>query len=244
MYWDPAADDAITHRSASLTPGASLRSGQVLSRGGFRLTMRRSGDLVEDVAVNGDRFPVWSSGTRSAGARATLGRGGNLVIRGRDGRADWSTKTDGGPAARFELDKDGRLVLRSTTNRVLFHTTAISYPLPARSGSGRLAPGLGLTPGDELRRGSVHLIMQDDGNLVLARAGRMLWSTHTRGHAGAFARLRADGELLVSTPHHRVLWSSHTASRRVACLSVRANGTLVMIGLRHRVIWHIGRHSD
>jgi hypothetical protein len=202
--------------------------------------MRRSGDLVEDVAVNGDRFPVWSSGTRSEGARATLGHGGNLVIRGRDGRPDWSTRTHGGRAGRFELDKDGRLVLLSKANRVLFHTTAVSYPLPVRSGSGGLAPGLGLTPGDELRRGAVRLMMQDDGNLVLTRAGRTLWSTHTRGHAGAFARLRADGELLVSTPHGRVLWSSHTASRRVAGLSVRANGRLVMLGPHHRVIWQTG----
>jgi hypothetical protein len=158
------------------------------------------------------------------------------VIRGRDGRVKWSTHTHG-RRARFELDKDGRLVLRSASNRMLFHTVATSSPLPVRSGTDRLARGLGLTPGDELRRGTVRLVMQMDGNLVLTRAGKTLWSTHTRGHAGAFSRVRADGNLLVSTPHGQILWSSRTAGPRVAALSIRPNGTVAMLGPNHRVIW-------
>jgi hypothetical protein len=220
----------------SVRPGWSLPPGRAIEQGPYRLTMRRSGNLVEDVHVNRHRFPVWSSRTRTPGSRLILQHDGNLVVKDRRGHRHWSTHTHGKRVRNLKLQANGRLVLRSSTRRHLFATRAVSFPFPARRDASSLTRDIGLHPGAELRRRGARLWMRLDGNLVLYRHGKRRWSTHTEGHPGAYAHLRGDGNLVVATPHRKVLWSSHTR-RRGARLVLTARGTLILRSRAGKRIW-------
>jgi hypothetical protein len=247
MGWNPGPDigngedgvsgDAVGVES-SMSAGDTLASGQSLRRGPFTLTMKPSGNLVEEVAVNGHRIPVWSSRTSAPGARATLRRDANLVVHDRNGRARWSTGTHGPPPSRLELAADGRVVLRAKGRRPLFATPAISYPWKVRPGASSLARELSLAPGDHLQNGPSRLTMKTNGNLVLSRRGKTLWTTRTARHPGAYAHLRR-GRLVVATPHGRVVWASGRDGGRGRRLALRANGALVLTGAG-RTLWTAG----
>lgn len=83
---------------------------------------------------------------------------GNLVLR-HDGRAIWSTGTAGNPGARFVLQSDGNLVVRSKAGKALWNSGT------AKAGS------------------PTYLTLQDDGNVVLRdqRTQKAVWSTGTSG---------------------------------------------------------------
>lgn len=238
-YSGPPPDDEsvnVSRSGVSIPRGGSLAPGRSIAHGPHRLTMRRSGNLVQDVRVNGHRFPVWSSGTTTPGARLVLQRDGNLVIRDRRGRPQWSTRTRGTGASSLSLQSGGRLLLRSRQRRILFATGGVGYPYHAGPGTHTLNRDLGLRPGDELRRGRATLVMRLDGNLALYRRGKLRWSSGTGGHGGAFAQLRRDGNLVVATPHGKVLWSSHTRDRG-ARLVLGPRGRLVLRSRAGKRVW-------
>lgn len=80
---------------------------------------------------------------------------------------------------------DGDVVVRKS-NRVLFRT-------------------------DTAGQGSVSLVMQIDGNLVLYRSdGTPLFNTGTQGNAGAGLRVENDGRVVVYSPALSQLWVSDT----------------------------------
>ena len=75
--------------------------------------------------------------------------------------------------------------------------------------------------------GRFRLTYQDDGNLVLYRAGRAMWSSKTGGHPGAVTQMQKDGNLVVylgTTP----LWDSETGKNPGARLEVQNDGNVVI----------------
>jgi hypothetical protein len=75
------------------------------------------------------------------------------------------------------------------------------------------------------------LTMQPDGDLVEYTAGRPLWSTGTQGHRGAWAVMKADGNLVVYSTSKVALWSSHTSGHSGGISLVLENdGDLVVDG--------------
>ena len=79
--------------------------------------------------------------------------------------------------------------------------------------------------------GQFRLVMQADGNLVLAAAaGPPLWSSATVGSPGAFAVMQTDGNLTVRSFSGEVLWSSATAGHPGARLEVDDDGSLAVVG--------------
>ncbi len=54
------------------------------------------------------------------------------------------------------------------------------------------------------------LSVQSDGNVVLYKKGRPVWSTGTDNNKGAYFAIQGDGNLVVYSRHGRVLWSSDT----------------------------------
>ncbi|HEY4279773.1 MAG TPA: hypothetical protein VGM91_16220 [Conexibacter sp.] len=244
--WNPGSDigngedsdgDAVdvVQTASTLRPGATLAPGRSLRRGPFTLTMQPSGSLVEQVAENGHRFPVWSSRTQARGAHATLRRDANLVIRDQAGRARWSTRTHGAPPARLELANDGRVLVHARGRKPLFSTHAVSYPLAVRPGSSALVRELMLAPGDHLQNGRSRLTMKTNGNLVLSRARRVLWTSRTAGHLGAYAHLH-HGRLVIATPQTRVVWASGKDRGRAARLTLRRSGALMLTSAQ-RTLW-------
>ncbi|WP_437288234.1 hypothetical protein [Sorangium sp. So ce406] len=98
-------------------------------------------------------------------------------------------------------------------------------------------PQTKLLAGDYLNRGygvysanrKYHLIMQDDGNLVLYRVpAQALWSTGTAGQAIKHAILQADGNLVLYDYAGQPKWSSNTQGHRGAFLVVQCDGNLVI----------------
>ncbi|XXT20036.1 hypothetical protein WME94_00530 [Sorangium sp. So ce429] len=98
-------------------------------------------------------------------------------------------------------------------------------------------PQTKLLGGDYLSRGygvysanrKYHLLMQDDGNLVLYRApSQLLWATGTGGQAIKQAIMQADGNLVLYDYTGNVKWSSNTQGHRGAFLAVQCDGNLVI----------------
>jgi hypothetical protein len=227
----------------TIDSGASLPSGQSVQKGPFTLTMQRSGNLVEHVSANHARYPVWSSGTRSPGARLVVARSGEVAVKSKARKTLWSSHTHGNPGGRLTLQRDGNIVVRTRSRRALFTTGRVSYSYPADPRATTLDRGLGLLPRAELRRRGSRLVMRHDGNLALYRHGKAIWTTRTAGHPGAYAHMRKDGRLLVTDPHGRTLWSSRRYGK-MARLSLRANGTLAIADRKHRTVWttqHAGK---
>ncbi|MFF1903515.1 RHS repeat-associated core domain-containing protein [Kitasatospora sp. NPDC058218] len=88
------------------------------------------------------------------------------------------------------------------------NTTRINNP----GGRKELKAGFVLNSGESVRSNSVQLAMQPDGNLVLSslRTGKVIWSTNTQGHQGAWATMQDDGNFVVYDPQRVPLWSSNT----------------------------------
>lgn len=78
-------------------------------------------------------------------------------------------------------------------------------------GTSELAPNETLASGDSLSspNGLYSLDMQRNGDLVESAEGRFLWSSGT-DDSGAYAVMRADGDLVVKSPTGGVLWSTRT----------------------------------
>ena len=116
-------------------------------------------------------------------------------------------------------------------------------------GGGACLPGLAgeqlLAPGKSIRSRDMRfmLIMQTDGNLVLGWAvppGGVLWSSGTPGHPNSFAKMQADGNLIVGSVADGVTWSPYTHNNPGAFLVVQNDGNLVIYSPTWKVLWQAG----
>ena len=130
---------------------------------------------------------------------------------------------------------------------------AVLAPLPAhaRSAEGsttaaladvvptdRLLSGQELLAGAEIRTlaGSHRLVMQPDGDLVLAAGTVRLWSTGTASNPGARLRMGGDGKLAVISSAGAVLWSNGIGSSG-ARLVVKPDGRIYEIAKAGNAVW-------
>ncbi len=93
---------------------------------------------------------------------------------------------------------------------------------------------------------SYHLIMQEDGNLVLYRLtgskgqGQVrapIWASHTNGHAVSRCIMQTDGNLVIYNTENRFIWASHTNGHKGSHLEVQDDGIAVIYTPDHTVIW-------
>ncbi|UUZ85857.1 hypothetical protein LJK88_21785 [Paenibacillus sp. P26] len=103
-----------------------------------------------------------------------------------------------------------------------------------------LNPGEKIQPGQQLTstNGMFALVMQQDGNLVLYRAGSnsALWASGTFGHRIDWAVLQEDGNFVIYG-EGKALWSSGTYGSNVARLIVQNDGNVVIYGKSGNAIW-------
>jgi hypothetical protein len=121
------------------------------------------------------------------------------------------------------------------TGIALAFTAAGSAPALAAMSAVTLHQGEALGPGDSLASGTVTLVMQGDGNLVLYPAGFVgdpnvaLWDSDTRGNNTAL--LQGDGNFVIY-PSDEVgnasaaEWATHTHGSNV--LEVQDDGNVVI----------------
>ncbi len=227
-----------------LLEGDSLASGAVLRArsGGATATMQTDGNLV---LRRGDGSVRWQSGTSVPGSTLTLGTDGLLVVTAPGGTRVWTSGRLGFGTERLVLGSDGVLKVWTgfwTATRRLTTTTAVwsSSGIPT---SDRLQRGQVLAPGASLvskdRRFTV--TMQTDGNLVLRQGGTVRWQSATRDPSRrAYARLGADGNLIVVGDGDRLLFSAGVAGRGGVLAVVQSDGLFRVASSTGGTIWGSG----
>ncbi|PJN23577.1 glycoside hydrolase domain-containing protein [Kitasatospora sp. CB02891] len=101
---------------------------------------------------------------------------------------------------------------------------------------GRLSAGRRLDPGRSIGSRTVTLTMQGDGDLTLRQrdGGRLLWSSRTGGHPGAYAVQQDDGNLVVYDVRDggpwagAALWSTGTWNSPGAYAVLQDDGNFVL----------------
>jgi hypothetical protein len=95
---------------------------------------------------------------------------------------------------------------------------------------GILPPGAFLRPGDALwsPNGEFQLLFQRDGNLVLYRKGRPLWSTGTNDREVRECVMQPDGNLVLYGRGRIPVWASSTQGNHGAFLSLQNDGNMVI----------------
>ncbi|MCQ4044856.1 hypothetical protein ACFOSC_17465 [Streptantibioticus rubrisoli] len=222
-----------------LLPGQRLNPGDSLTSGSMRLVMQSDGNLVARLKAGGSAAPVeWASGTSGyPGAYAIMQSDGNLAIYGQNGGPGtggmlWSSGTAGNPGAHATLQDDGNLVMyrqgTSGSGNSLWATG--SYAPPRTITSGQV-----IKPGWWTQGKRTFLVMQRDGNLVMYRKrdGKVIWSSGTHGHPGAYADMQSDGNLVIYRPGGGpstggALWSTGTRGHSGAYAIMQDDGNLAI----------------
>lgn len=108
---------------------------------------------------------------------------------------------------RIRLTAAGAAVAALLAGGILTAAPASANQVPPQLGeNGVLHPGTYLQSHGEQYR----LLIQNDGNLVELGNGKVLWSTGTGGHPGAYLKMQTDGNAVVYTSLGKPLWSSQT----------------------------------
>ena len=113
-------------------------------------------------------------------------------------------------------------------------TLLASYPAMARN---VLESGQMLYRGEALTspNGYYKLILQEDGNLVLYRKGKALWSSGTNGKDARKLVMQSDGNLVLYG-NNGPIWASNTSGNRGAFLMLQNDGNLVI----YKAVWSTG----
>jgi len=98
----------------------------------------------------------------------------------------------------------------------------------------------------EPENGKHVLAMQHDGNLVLYRKRDMFarWHTVTHQHAGSYAIMQDDGNLVVISAAGKPLWASRTGGNSGAYLVIQNDGNLVIYRSDGKSIWSVGADTN
>jgi hypothetical protein len=219
----PASLIASAVQGTTLNPLMSIRS----LNGTYVLKMQLDGNLV---LFNSDGKATWNTGTQYyPGAYAVLQKDGNLVVYDAKGQykwASWSSYT--GINARLSVDDNGSMRIFKPENTlwaVGTRLTGYADPAPARSSS-VWAIGTILKNGQFISsvNGENKLTMQVDGNLVLYHNGVATWNSGTYGNVNAYAKMQADGNVVVYAADGRALWNSGTYDHPGASVVVQDDG--------------------
>jgi kumamolisin len=204
--------------------------------------MQTDGNLV---VRRSDGTLRWQSGTSVPGSTLVLGTDGTLLVRTPGGATAWSSAALGFGTERLVLGADGVLKVWTgfwTATRRLTTTTAVwsSAGLAVSDRLQRtqvLAPGASIVSKDRSHR----LTMQTDGNLVLRRGTEPRWQSGTRDASRrAYARLGADGNLVVIGDGDRLLFSAGVSGRGGVLAVVQDDGVFRVASVTGATVWGTG----
>jgi len=237
----PGATASAAEYTHILEPGQRLYAGDTLysPNHSYRLIMQGDGNLV----LYHGGSALWSSKTNGhGGANAVMQGDGNFVVY-QSGHALWNSHTDHHGGSKLDMQDDGNLVIREPGGHAIWATgTNRRHSSSTPGGTHAKAPGRRhaniAPPGRRLKPGAVihspshayRLVMQGDGNLVVYKGHKAIWSTGTNGHGGAEAVMQGDGNLVVYW-HGHAIWASHTDHHGGANLHMQNDGNLV-------IYWH------
>ena len=123
---------------------------------------------------------LWSSKTNGqSGANAVMQGDGNLAVY-QSGKAIWNSGTAHHGGAILDMQDDGNLVIYQSSKAIWStgtNSSATAHPTGATAWRRSATPA-----GDDhlLVQHRYRLVMQGDGNLVVYKGGKALWSTRRR----------------------------------------------------------------
>ncbi len=185
-----------------LRAGQTVRAGQAVTVGPYKLTMARDGQLGEFAHVGNDDYRVFTPGTAVPGSTLIARADGSIALRSPKGGTLWSSDD----TASTSYAAEGNLVLYSKRHRRLWSSNGPLAGPATRNGARALTLGTGdgVPAGGQLTAGATRLTMQADGDLVLTRGGKVRWQSRTQGQPGAYLQIRHDGNaVLYSLDHPR-----------------------------------------
>ncbi|AKT37524.1 hypothetical protein [Chondromyces crocatus] len=127
------------------------------------------------------------------------------------------------------------LVLRSSLCAAAFGATlAVGSSAMAHSiePEQRLECGQGIYSDD----GRSYFGLQNDGNLILSRGGRSMWTSNTRGLNIRYGLMQGDGNFVLFDHHNRARWSTGTFGHPGAYLNLLDDGNVFLYGARE-TLW-------
>ncbi|MFB7863259.1 trypsin-like serine protease [Streptomyces sp. NPDC056069] len=198
---------AAKQRPLVLKAGDTLMPGETISSQNVKLVMQTNGDLVmyHRTGAENQGGALWVSGTGgNPGAFAKMQADGNLVVYKKDGKETdpttslWSSNTYGNPGARLALQADGNLVLSSSVSDGGTGMVKLLWQTDTGSRGAKMASGDQLKPGSWLTNGTVVLMMDIQGNVLLreAASGRELWGKYSWNWQ-AYLHMQNDGNLVL-----------------------------------------------
>lgn len=216
-----------------LEPGSRLDPGSTITSPGgqFSLVMQKDGNLVMETSTG---RPLWDTATaRHPRAFAAMQDDGNFVVYSRSGRVLWSSGTAGHPGTSLSVQSDGNVIAEDASGP---DWCAGAKDAELLAGE-RLEPAWSLESPTWISR----LVMQPDGNLVLYSIGHsVMWSSGTRGEAGASASMQADGNFVVRSGSGRVVWASGTNGHPGARLVLSGSGPALILSPAGTVLSTLG----
>ncbi|MBT9586225.1 hypothetical protein IV102_22985 [bacterium] len=198
----------------------------------IRLTLQDDGNLV----LTRGASVLWSPQTEGRGVtRLELGQDGALRLVSGDGRAIWQSHSGTGAGNYYlQVQDDGNAVVYAEGGGAVWatHTAQAPSPPPPVQGGQQMAGGQSLSPNSWLqsRNGHYRLTFQDDGNLVLTRGSKVLWSTQTEGKGVTRLDLGRDGAVILVSRDGQRVWQSHAGSGEpgTCALHVQDDGNVVV----------------
>lgn len=129
----------------------------------------------------------------------------------------------------FNLVADGRSWLNGPTLYYPLNVVIPASPVGIPS-QYILNSGEELRPGDYKLSPDKHsmLSMQRDGNIVLYRNFRAVWSSMTSGKTVSRLALQIDGNMVLYGPNNAVLWQTATSNAGESQLAIQTDGNMVL----------------
>ena len=245
----------LAQPATAATVDTTLQPGSQLARFDSLTSPHKQHELVVGPEIDDDGLLLSGCGedilaevpASSTDTRLVMQTDGNLVLYA--GNAPYfQTGTYGNPGARAVLQDDRNLVVYSPANKPLWSAGTVCNRIwnsDARIGD-PMATEFKAGHYMQSANGRYKLIMQADGNLVLYRGNRALWSSRTSGR-GNTATYEVTGELRVKNSAGKVLWRSRAAvpATTNAVLALQDDGNLVAYRVsndasRYTPIWSTG----
>ncbi|WP_433088638.1 hypothetical protein ACQP1P_21145 [Dactylosporangium sp. CA-052675] len=189
-------------------------------------------------------YPWWSTNTAGQpGNRVAMQSDGNLVVYRADNSVAWASNTAQSGAVFFTVRNTGALVLQRSDGSVAATLSGGHLNTTNFSGMTGMTTNQQITMTYFLRSpdSRYHLLLQDDGNLVLYGPGyHLLWSTHSFGAGGNHLVMQGDGNLVLYKPDGTGVWASGTWTSYGAHLSLQDDGNLVIYTTANQAVWSTG----
>ncbi|WP_169587467.1 curculin domain-containing protein [Antrihabitans stalactiti] len=222
------------HSDSNFAPAAvrdTLRAGEALApmqalyspNGRCALAYQNDGNLW----FYRDNVAVWFSGTgHQSPGRVAMQPDGNLVVYNAGNHPVWSARTDGNPGSHLAVQDDGNVVIYRPGGGAAW----ASYTNARPASGDTIGSDEALYPGHELvsQDGRTMLTFQVDGNVVVYRGGRALWSSRTDRHEPGRLAMQHDGNLVAYDKWNTPLWSSRTDRNPGSRLVVQNDGNVVV----------------